>query len=111
MLGNGHPGNWWTGLESEPSMGSTTQLHTPTFRGPEFAHSFLEMDGPFINVNKGVVALDDVYWDQLRGLRPHLVLLSAIDGLSADSWFGWQVTFDFLENKISFDENCMITQS
>jgi len=34
-------------------MGSTTQLHTPMFRGPEFAHSLLEMDGPYINVNKG----------------------------------------------------------
>ncbi|KAI0213397.1 Nephrocystin-3 [Lamellibrachia satsuma] len=51
-IGNGHPGNWWTALESEPSMGSTTQLHTPMFRGPEFAHGLLEMDGPYINVNK-----------------------------------------------------------
>ena len=53
LLGGGHPGDWWTALESEPSLGSTTQLHTPVTRGPEFAHTMLDTDGPYINVNKG----------------------------------------------------------
>ncbi|ELT90544.1 hypothetical protein CAPTEDRAFT_186605 [Capitella teleta] len=50
---SGNPGDWWTALESEPSLGSTTQLHTMVSRGPEFAHTLHEMDGPYINVNKG----------------------------------------------------------
>ncbi|XP_064597908.1 LOW QUALITY PROTEIN: nephrocystin-3-like [Liolophura sinensis] len=49
---SGNPGDWWTALESEPSFGSTMQLHQPMFRGPEFAHSMMEMEGPFTNVNK-----------------------------------------------------------
>ncbi|KAI8761259.1 nephrocystin-3, partial [Biomphalaria glabrata] len=52
-LGNSHPGDWWTALESEPSLGSTVQLHQASYlRGPEFASTTLEMDGPFLNVNK-----------------------------------------------------------
>ncbi|KAH9498826.1 Nephrocystin-3 [Bulinus truncatus] len=52
-LGNSHPGDWWTALESEPSLGSTVQLHQAAYmRGPEFASTTLEMDGPFLNVNK-----------------------------------------------------------
>ena len=51
----GNPGDWWTALESEPSLGSTTQLHmsSTALRGPEFAQGMLELDGPFTNVNKG----------------------------------------------------------
>ena len=52
QLGAGNPGDWWTALESEPSLGSTTQLHQG-FRGPEFAQSLIELEGPFTNVNKG----------------------------------------------------------
>ncbi|CAL1539739.1 unnamed protein product [Lymnaea stagnalis] len=52
-IGNSHPGDWWTALESEPSLGSTVQLHQAAYlRGPEFASTTLEMDGPFMNVNK-----------------------------------------------------------
>ncbi|GFS01018.1 nephrocystin-3 [Elysia marginata] len=58
-LGNSHPGDWWTALESEPSLGSSTvHLHHGSAsvyqyqRGPELAASALEMDGPFINLNK-----------------------------------------------------------
>ncbi|KAJ8320207.1 hypothetical protein KUTeg_001794 [Tegillarca granosa] len=40
------------GPESEPSLGSTIQLHQTTIRGPEFAHSMMETEGPFTNVNK-----------------------------------------------------------
>ncbi|KAK2146989.1 hypothetical protein LSH36_575g02042 [Paralvinella palmiformis] len=48
-----NPGDWWTALESEPSMGSTTQLHIPvSYRGPELGHTLLEMEGPYLNVNK-----------------------------------------------------------
>ncbi|KAK6166073.1 hypothetical protein SNE40_022850 [Patella caerulea] len=48
-LGNNNPGDWW----SEPSLGSTVQLHQPTYlRGPEFAHTMMELEGPFTNVNK-----------------------------------------------------------
>lgn len=48
-----NPGDWWTALESEPSMGSTTQLHVPvSYRGPELG--LLEVEGPYLNVNKGV---------------------------------------------------------
>ncbi|XP_041374620.1 nephrocystin-3-like [Gigantopelta aegis] len=53
IAGTSNPGDWWTALESEPSLGSTIQLHQPAYlRGPEFAHSLLELEGPFINVNK-----------------------------------------------------------
>ena len=52
----GTAGDWWTALESEPSLGSTTQLHTSGFRGPELAHSLMESEGPFTNVNKGEMA-------------------------------------------------------
>ena len=55
--GSGNPGDWWTALESEPSLGSTTQLHTIVSRGPEFAHTVHELEGPYINVNKGKVIL------------------------------------------------------
>lgn len=49
-----HAGDWWTVIESEPSLGSTVQLHQSAYpRGPEFASAALEMDGPFMNVNKG----------------------------------------------------------
>ncbi|XP_069108020.1 nephrocystin-3-like [Argopecten irradians] len=48
----GNPGDWWTALESEPSLGSTIQLHQPTIKGPEFAHSMMDTDGPFTNVNR-----------------------------------------------------------
>ncbi|XP_023932198.1 nephrocystin-3-like [Lingula anatina] len=52
-LGGGQSGDWWTNLDSEPSMGSTLQLQTFINRGgPEFAHSIVELDGPFTNVTK-----------------------------------------------------------
>ncbi|MBN3315241.1 NPHP3 protein, partial [Atractosteus spatula] len=43
---------YWSGgvLGSEPSMGSMMQLQT--FRGPEFAHSLIDVEGPFANVNR-----------------------------------------------------------
>ena len=54
LLGNSHQGDWWTALDSESSMqGSTVQLHQTTLRGPEFASSMMEIEGPFTNVNKG----------------------------------------------------------
>ena len=52
-VASGNQGDWWTVLESEPSMGSTTQLHTASMRGPELAHTMMEMEGPYVNVNKG----------------------------------------------------------
>ena len=55
LLGNSHQGDWWTALDSESSMqGSTVQLHQTTLRGPEFASSMMEFEGPFTNVNKGM---------------------------------------------------------
>ena len=57
VLGAGNPGDWWTALESEPSLGSTSQLHVTGLKGPEFALSTMEMDGPFTNVNKGETSL------------------------------------------------------
>uniref|UniRef100_A0A8D3DBL6 Nephronophthisis 3 n=1 Tax=Scophthalmus maximus TaxID=52904 RepID=A0A8D3DBL6_SCOMX len=44
---------YWTGgvLGSEPSMGSMMQLQQ-TFRGPEFAHSLIDVEGPFANVSR-----------------------------------------------------------
>ena len=53
LTGNPNPGDWWTALESEPSLGSSIQLHQPTIRGPELATSMMDTDGPFTNVNKG----------------------------------------------------------
>ncbi|XP_063308232.1 nephrocystin-3 [Pelobates fuscus] len=45
--------DYWTGggLGSEPSMGSMMQLQQ-SFRGPEFAHSSIDVEGPFANVNR-----------------------------------------------------------
>ncbi|KAG8442835.1 hypothetical protein GDO86_011591 [Hymenochirus boettgeri] len=44
---------YWTSgtLGSEPSMGSMMQLQQ-SFRGPEFAHSSIDVEGPFANVNR-----------------------------------------------------------
>ncbi|XP_024910121.1 nephrocystin-3 isoform X2 [Cynoglossus semilaevis] len=61
---------YWTGgaLGSEPSMGSMMQLQQ-TFRGPEFAHSLIDVEGPFANVSR-----DD--WDAavatLLQVAPHV---------------------------------------
>ncbi|XP_005107932.1 nephrocystin-3 [Aplysia californica] len=73
-LGNSHPGDWWATLESEPSLGSTVQLHQPAFlKGPEFASTSLDMDGPFINVNKEDWNLTAVNaWRVFPSVPPHL---------------------------------------
>ncbi|XP_015423557.1 PREDICTED: nephrocystin-3 [Myotis davidii] len=44
---------YWPGgaLGSEPSIGSMIQLQQ-SFRGPEFAHSSIDVEGPFANVNR-----------------------------------------------------------
>ncbi|MBZ3877413.1 Nephrocystin-3 [Sciurus carolinensis] len=44
---------YWSGgaLGSEPSIGSLIQLQQ-SFRGPEFAHSSIDVEGPFANVNR-----------------------------------------------------------
>ncbi|OCT75952.1 hypothetical protein XELAEV_18031138mg [Xenopus laevis] len=44
---------YWTSgaLGSDPSMGSMMQLQQ-SFRGPEFAHSSIDVEGPFANVNR-----------------------------------------------------------
>ncbi|XP_078055420.1 nephrocystin-3 isoform X2 [Mustelus asterias] len=44
---------YWSGgvLGSEPSLGSMIQLQQ-TFRGPEFAQSSIDVEGPFANVNR-----------------------------------------------------------
>ncbi|KAM9332313.1 nephrocystin-3 [Pholidichthys leucotaenia] len=61
---------YWTGgvFGSEPSMGSMMQLQQ-TFRGPEFAHSLIDVEGPFTNVSR-----DD--WDaavaSLLQVSPHV---------------------------------------
>lgn len=48
---------YWSGgvLGSEPSMGSMMQLQQ-THRGPEFAHSLIDVEGPFANVSRGEFA-------------------------------------------------------
>ncbi|KAL4635274.1 nephrocystin-3 [Arapaima gigas] len=62
--------DYWSGpvLGSEPSMGSMMQLQQ-TFRGPEFAHSLIDVEGPFANVSR-----DD--WDtavaSLLQVSPHV---------------------------------------
>ncbi|KAM8967655.1 nephrocystin-3 [Pelodytes ibericus] len=45
--------DYWTNgaLGSEPSMGSMMHLQQ-SFRGPEFAHSSIDVEGPFANVNR-----------------------------------------------------------
>ncbi|KAL6076537.1 hypothetical protein STEG23_016718 [Scotinomys teguina] len=40
-------------LGSEPSIGSMIQLQQ-SFRGPEFAHSSIDVEGPFANINRDV---------------------------------------------------------
>ncbi|XP_033113805.1 nephrocystin-3-like [Anneissia japonica] len=46
-------GDWWTALESEPSLGSTTQLQSLHLRGPEFAYNRGDNESPVININNG----------------------------------------------------------
>ncbi|KAJ8376758.1 hypothetical protein SKAU_G00073380 [Synaphobranchus kaupii] len=66
----GAQSEYWSGgvLGSEPSMGSMMQLQQ-TFRGPEFAHSLIDVEGPFANVSR-----DD--WDtavaSLLQVSPHV---------------------------------------
>ncbi|XP_058258883.1 nephrocystin-3 isoform X1 [Hemibagrus wyckioides] len=61
---------YWSGgiLGSEPSMGSMMQLQQG-HRGPEFAHSLIDVEGPFANVSR-----DD--WDaavaSLMQVSPHV---------------------------------------
>lgn len=61
---------YWSGgvLGSEPSMGSMMQLQQ-SFRGPEFALSLMDVEGPFANVSR-----DD--WDaavaSLMQASPHI---------------------------------------
>ncbi|XP_051784773.1 nephrocystin-3 isoform X1 [Erpetoichthys calabaricus] len=57
---------YWSGglLSSEPSMGSMMQLQR-SFRGPEFAHSLIDIEGPFANVSR-----DD--WDAAVASLLHL---------------------------------------
>ncbi|MCI4374197.1 hypothetical protein PGIGA_G00003440 [Pangasianodon gigas] len=61
---------YWSGgiLGSEPSMGSMMQLQQG-HRGPEFAHSLIDVEGPFANVSR-----DD--WDaavaSLLQVSPHV---------------------------------------
>lgn len=54
FLAAGAQSEYWTGgaLGSEPSMGSMMQLQQ-SFRGPEFAHSSIDVEGPFANINRG----------------------------------------------------------
>lgn len=51
-LGNPNPGDWWTALESEPSLSNISQGHQTTLRGPEFAQCMMETEGPFNNINR-----------------------------------------------------------
>ena len=45
--------DWWTLMESEPSLGSTTQLHLPTTRGPELFTGPNDIELPYVKVNRG----------------------------------------------------------
>nr|XP_056713290.1 nephrocystin-3 [Euleptes europaea] len=53
VAATGAQAEYWTGgaLGSEPSMGSMIQLQQ-SFRGPEFAHSSIDVEGPFANINR-----------------------------------------------------------
>lgn len=54
FIGNANPGDWWTALESEPSLSNISQGHQTTLRGPEFAQCMMETEGPFNNINRGI---------------------------------------------------------
>ncbi|XP_039427658.1 nephrocystin-3 isoform X2 [Corvus cornix cornix] len=53
VTATGVQSEYWNGgvLGSEPSMGSMMQLQQ-SFRGPEFAHSSIDVEGPFANINR-----------------------------------------------------------
>ncbi|XP_068791712.1 nephrocystin-3 [Struthio camelus] len=53
VTATGAQSEYWNGgaLGSEPSMGSMMQLQQ-SFRGPEFAHSSIDVEGPFANINR-----------------------------------------------------------
>lgn len=43
-------------------MGSMMQLQQ-TFRGPEFAHSLIDVEGPFANVSRGKYTSVSLHYD------------------------------------------------
>ena len=48
-------------MESEPSIGSTSQIHVPSPRGPETALTLCDIEGIFTNVNKGKIMRINLY--------------------------------------------------
>ena len=59
MIGFNNLGDWWTAVDSEPSLSGTSRLHngSANYRGPEFANTVDELDGPYITINKGFLAV------------------------------------------------------
>ena len=55
VAGFSNLGDWWTAVDSEPSLSGTSRLHNGSvnYRGPEFANNVDELDGPYITINKG----------------------------------------------------------
>lgn len=68
---------YWSGgvLGSEPSMGSMMQLQQ-TFRGPEFAHSLIDVEGPFANVSRGEKTSTGLQREQLQSEEVNASFLS-----------------------------------
>lgn len=63
-------------------MGSMMQLQQ-TFRGPEFAHSLIDVEGPFANVSRGERTCAGVTEKQVQSEDGNAVLLVS---LGADDW-------------------------
>jgi len=57
LTGFSNLGDWWTAVDSEPSLSGASRLHNGSaiYRGPEFAHTVDELDGPYITINKGIL--------------------------------------------------------
>ncbi|XP_071791220.1 nephrocystin-3-like [Asterias amurensis] len=63
--GNSYPGDWWTALESEPSLGSMSQLQTLP-RGHEISPNLTDIDSTFTSLNRGEESPESVVaWNQV----------------------------------------------
>ncbi|XP_022107345.1 nephrocystin-3-like [Acanthaster planci] len=63
--GNSYPGDWWTALESEPSLGSVSQLQMLP-RGQEVSPNLTDIDSTFTSLNRGEDSpVSVVAWNQV----------------------------------------------
>ncbi|XP_038047138.1 nephrocystin-3-like [Patiria miniata] len=76
--GNSYPGDWWTALESEPSLGSMSQLQMLP-RGHEVYPNLTDIDSAFTNLNRGEESpISVVAWNQVMLSLPQSSLFNVL---------------------------------